>query len=64
MALYAVDGVLYSTHLEKSLTALLQILNNYSSLTGYKPNMRMWEAMVLGVPVCRELKKEFYGNGT
>lgn len=35
------------------------MINNYGSVSGYKLNMQKCEAMVLGAPICRELKKEY-----
>lgn len=59
LALYADDVVLYITNLEKSLPALMQTIDAYSSASGYKLNIQKCEAMVLGAPVCKVLKKEY-----
>uniref|UniRef100_A0A3Q3G248 Uncharacterized protein n=1 Tax=Labrus bergylta TaxID=56723 RepID=A0A3Q3G248_9LABR len=47
LALYADDVALYITNLGISLPALRQIINNYSSASGYKLNMQKCEAMVI-----------------
>ena len=59
LALYADDVVLYLTNLEKSLPALMEVIDNYSNVSGYKLNIQKCEAMVLGAPVSREVKSNY-----
>ncbi len=59
LALYADDVVLYITNLGKSLPSLMQVINNYSAVSGYRLNIQKCEAMVLGPPVCKELKNGY-----
>ena len=59
LVLYVNDVVLHITNLGKSLPALMQVINNYSSVSGYRINVQECEAMTLGSAVCRELKNGY-----
>uniref|UniRef100_A0A8C6WLV1 Reverse transcriptase domain-containing protein n=1 Tax=Neogobius melanostomus TaxID=47308 RepID=A0A8C6WLV1_9GOBI len=59
LALYADDIIVYITDIKQTLPALLEEINKYGEISGYKLNHNKTEAMEIGENLENDFKKQF-----